>query len=246
MIELAKQSDYECYLASGVLAPAERQRAHLLLALRAELMKAPKQASEPHLIMIRLKWWEEAMAEVLSGKPHSQNQPMLCALADTDFTAKTLQPLIDARMIEAEVNKGTASRTDFDHYLRNDLLHLIQLITGEPADETAEAFAYMQLLRRLPQQLEQIIWPLDVMHQCGILPIATRLGTEEVALKQFVTFWIEEIESRLTSGQPSHPFTRQLHRITRHYAKALRKRDLQLSKLPPRLWWLPIALLSGR
>ena len=77
---LARALDRDRFLAAQFAPEPSRVRLLALLALNAEIARAPRAAREPLLAEMRLQWWYEAVSGVLAGKPPPR-QPALAAFA---------------------------------------------------------------------------------------------------------------------------------------------------------------------
>lgn len=77
---LARSDDRDRFLAAQFAPPPARARLLALLAVNAEIARAPGTARDPLLAEMRLKWWHEAVMTVLAGNPPPR-QPALAAFA---------------------------------------------------------------------------------------------------------------------------------------------------------------------
>ncbi|MCC7016691.1 MAG: squalene/phytoene synthase family protein, partial [Rhodospirillales bacterium] len=90
---LARSDDHDRFLAAQFASPPARARLLALLAVNAEIARAPGAVREPLLAEMRLKWWHEGVMTVLAGNPPPR-QPALAAFAramrDSNLTADRL------------------------------------------------------------------------------------------------------------------------------------------------------------
>lgn len=52
---------------------AVRRAGLAIMALHCEVMEIPLKTADPTLRLIRLKWWEDEIDKILSGKPHADS-----------------------------------------------------------------------------------------------------------------------------------------------------------------------------
>lgn len=89
-----RRDDEDRWLSSRY-APAEARRALVALyAFNLELARVRTAVSEPGLGAIRFRWWRDAVAELLKGKPPRQHD-VIEAVAEAKLSEKTLAGLID-------------------------------------------------------------------------------------------------------------------------------------------------------
>jgi hypothetical protein len=77
---LVRAEDRDRFLAAQFASPAGRARLLALLAVNAEIARAPRTAREPLLAEMRLQWWLDAVSAALAGSPPPR-QPALAAFA---------------------------------------------------------------------------------------------------------------------------------------------------------------------
>ncbi|WP_373353434.1 squalene/phytoene synthase family protein [Pseudoroseicyclus sp. CXY001] len=101
--EIVKAGDETRFLAAMSVAPAARAVLFPLYALNVELSRAAWGTSEPMIAAVRLTWWREALSEIEAGKvrKHEVVQPLAELMGRAPITAALLDPMIAARMTEA-------------------------------------------------------------------------------------------------------------------------------------------------
>lgn len=97
--EQVRRSDHDRWLCI-LLAPSAAQRDLLALtAFNLELARIREQIREPHMGLIRLQWWRDALAEAIAGRP--RQHPVCLELARLaavgGLDADALATMIDAR-----------------------------------------------------------------------------------------------------------------------------------------------------
>jgi phytoene/squalene synthetase len=254
---LSRHADYDSHLIAGMAAAPLRDELHLINALRDELIRAVKLNSEPTLAAIRLKWWEESIAAACNP-PHHQNHPLLLALEESDLKAGSFASWFDARATEIETRQGMESSADFYRYLDADFGSWFTLITrlhhAEPDASVAalaRAYGITSLLRQLPAHIQEsrILWPKEMLLQCGLNPAATEREDVSERLQQFVRERAEEATTLLLQSSPAHLPVKPLHHyalVTQLWLNKLQQKRYQITRLSPRLPTLPLRLALGR
>lgn len=97
-LSLISEADEDLALALNFAADADRPRLAALFALQVELRRVPEQAREAPLGEIRLRWWREAVQEIVDGKAPKAH-PVLAALAAARAVGPVELAAID-RLIE--------------------------------------------------------------------------------------------------------------------------------------------------
>ena len=183
--------DYDRYL-SALLAPADKRMDLMLLyALDAELARIPQTVREPMLAEIRLQWWRDALAPLLTdtgrgtGAMHRTGHPLADAFLELARTralpAGLIHGLIDARSTDF-VDRPLQDKAELWTYLAKTetaILLLAARILGtqnvpgldEGAASAGRAIGLMRLARRLAaghasaEMLTPLtLWPLDDRH----------------------------------------------------------------------------------
>ena len=106
---LAREGDFERYLASLFAPRARRPALWTLLAFNAEIARIPALVSEPAIGAIRLHWWRERLEAAAAGGPEAGGEagPPLAAALGAAVRAGALAParlmgLIDGRERELD------------------------------------------------------------------------------------------------------------------------------------------------
>ena len=105
--EAARLADPERFLATLFSKKETRDALWTILAFNAELAKARRAVSEPHIGLIRLQWWREALDEIEAGEPeraHPIVRSLKRAHVDGGIRLDLLQRVIDGR--EADMDEA--------------------------------------------------------------------------------------------------------------------------------------------
>ena len=97
---LARQHDFERYLATLFAPRRQRPALWILLAFNAEIARTREIVSEPAIGSIRLQWWREVLEAAAADGPvraHEVAAPLTAALHDGRLDAAPLEALIDGR-----------------------------------------------------------------------------------------------------------------------------------------------------
>lgn len=96
--DLARRFDRERWLCALFAPEAARPALLALLAFGTELGRIREQAREPHMALVRLQWWRDALAEARAGAPRAH--PVCRALAPLLARDEGLEPLLSG-MVDA-------------------------------------------------------------------------------------------------------------------------------------------------
>lgn len=106
-----RQHDYENYLCTLALPAAHRPAALALRAFNVETASALGAVKEPHLALVRLRWWRDAVAAVHRDDDDVPDHPVAVALAAVlrggrggARTRRWMNAIVDARVRDAESN----------------------------------------------------------------------------------------------------------------------------------------------
>lgn len=263
LLQQIRQQDYERYLCCLFEASAQQPALFALLALNQELAKTAEAVTEVATGMIRLKWWQEALEEILADKPPREH-PVVQAIARFEAAQlRALFPLIEARLQDIEYRKGFLHKQQFENYLQQtagvlhvelanhlcpDISHYQQTIL-----RAGQFYGLIGVLRAMPYHLERGIvrLPLDVMRQFSISPAAIEQGLEKEAFQHLMAYWMQEIAEQAASlsedikALPTElHLIKRLHIVALLYANALKKAGgnpgalpRRLPNLPLKLWW---------
>lgn len=103
--EIVSRADPERWRAAMAAPDASRPHLMALYAFNVEISRAPWATSEQMLARIRLKWWDEAVAEIYSGGPvrhHEVVDPLAGALGATGLPQSFFAEMIEARGFDAD------------------------------------------------------------------------------------------------------------------------------------------------
>ena len=105
-----RQFDYDRYLCSLFAHERGREDLWRLFGIHFEISKIPATVSDPRLAMLRLKWWQDAITDGVSGPDWMQE-----LLAKPCVDAEALQSLIKAHDLSLQQHPfGTPN--DLDEY----------------------------------------------------------------------------------------------------------------------------------
>lgn len=115
---MAREQDFERWLAALLAPPAARTDLSVILAFNAEVAKTRDVVSEPMLGQIRLQWWRETIEGAALGAPrgHPVAEGLAAVLAQGRVKADDLRALIDARETDL-TREGLNSLDDFLTYI---------------------------------------------------------------------------------------------------------------------------------
>ena len=254
--------DYDRYLCS--LYATQQHRAGLwgLIAFNHEVARTAESVSEANIGMIRLKWWLEALDEIYGSKPTRQHEVVFVlerAIQTYNLPRESFETIIQARGMDLDFMKGFQTHDQFYDYLHDTAgtFHLLmaQIYGLEMHEErhmavveTAKLYAIVGLLRSIPYHAEHgiIRWPLDVAKECGIAPEAIAQGVEVEALKRFVSYWLELVLADNENLKPVlkylPPIHQKMHHLAMIYARELHRVESGISRLPSRIWSMPLRL----
>jgi phytoene/squalene synthetase len=102
--EAVRKGDRDRWLCALFAPEAARPAVLALLAFNLELARIRDSVREPHMALIRLQWWRDAIGEAVAGAP--RRHPVCIALADGlarhEAMASLLNAMIDAREKDIE------------------------------------------------------------------------------------------------------------------------------------------------
>lgn len=190
MADTVRQHDFDRYF-TALFAPAEKRDAlFALYAFNHELARAREVASEPHLALVRLHWWREAVKG--AAKRHPVADAIAQALAADDLLATDLLTdllgMIDSR--EAESGHEIATIADWQAYLLGTAGGLAVaagrlLGMGEPEAlrPLGAAYGAAGVLRAVPALARRgrCLLPADVLAGHGLCPEAVVSGADPSA-----------------------------------------------------------------
>lgn len=153
---------------AAITAPPDRRGPLLALhALNLEAARAPWAARKPVVALMRLRFWDDALAEILAGgspRAHPVLEALAPVIRDRALPGDLLRGLVTARAADAD----PASPPDPESYLAataGGLMALSVRVLGEPADAAAAALGWAQgaanLLRALPDLAARGRMPLS-------------------------------------------------------------------------------------
>lgn len=103
MLDELRRHDPDRFLALLFMAPPARDTAMAVLALQHELQRTPQTVSQPMLGLIRLQWWQEALAEAAeTGRAPANAPPILHALLAAQDRAPVPLARLEAMILAQE------------------------------------------------------------------------------------------------------------------------------------------------
>lgn len=243
----AKNHDYDRYLCSLFVKADMREDVWVVLAFAAELARIVSIASEPTVAAIRLKWWQEALANLPNLPAAHASPPLLIALqgvlARHTIPTGLIDQMIAARMMEVEYPQGFDNQAMFERYLNGTCgaLHewLAWMVAPEKTQthrgliyESASMYAMVGLLRAMPYDARSGIVRWPILHTPEA--VGAQHWLNQIRHKQFTHH--HEIKTL-------PKFHRKLHAISQVYAKALWHHRDDMPRMPKRLGWVPWQLM---
>jgi phytoene/squalene synthetase len=103
-VEAVRTGDRERWLCALFAPETARAEIMVLLAFNLEVARVRDSVREPHMALIRLQWWRDALTEAMAGTP--RRHPVCVALAPVlarhAGLASVLETMIDARETDIE------------------------------------------------------------------------------------------------------------------------------------------------
>lgn len=140
---LVERGDPDRFLATMAAPPEARARLFPLVAFNLEVARAPWVTREPLIARMRLQWWQDAVAEIIDGRPpraHEVTGPLADVIAQARLPGSVFATLITARMWDIDGTPFTNEEAVVAHIDRGagSLAVLAALALGaEPAQEGA-------------------------------------------------------------------------------------------------------------
>jgi phytoene synthase len=102
--DIARRFDRERWLCTLFAPEAARPTLLALVAFGTELGRVREQAREPHMALVRLQWWRDALAEAKAGAPraHPVCRALVAPLARDPALEALLGAMVDAREKDIE------------------------------------------------------------------------------------------------------------------------------------------------
>jgi phytoene synthase len=191
---LVRQGDQDRYW-SALLAPEPARAALLALyAFNLELARVADEVSEPHIGLIRLKWWHDAVS---GGTAADAEHPVLAVLLrageDGVLPRAALAAMVEAREAEFDPD-GFASFEELERYLEATAgavfaLAARLLAKGDAAApwarDAAIAYGLTGLMRALPWHAARgrVFLPHSLLAAHGLHPDTIRSGNDNPDLR---------------------------------------------------------------
>jgi phytoene synthase len=102
--DIARRFDRERWLCTLFAPEAARPTLLALVAFGTELGRVREQAREPHMALVRLQWWRDALVEAKAGAPraHPVCRALVAPLARDPALEALLGAMVDAREKDIE------------------------------------------------------------------------------------------------------------------------------------------------
>ena len=145
-VNRVRQYDYENYLSTFALPPHHRPAALAVRAFNVETAQALGATKEPHLALMRLKWWRDSVAAIHAGKPGEVPQhPVAIALSAAIHGSgarvkRWLEQIVEARIKDAEMSGPPPGIPALEAYANNTASTLLYLLLdlGDVRDAEAD------------------------------------------------------------------------------------------------------------
>lgn len=127
--ELVARGDPERWRSAMTAEPPARPGLMTLYAFNLEIARAPWVASEPILAEIRLRWWQDAIAEIYDGAPprrHEVVEPLAGIIQADDLPRRLFEEMIAARAADSEPQPHR-DRAALELYIDHTAGHLMEL-----------------------------------------------------------------------------------------------------------------------
>ncbi len=258
----AKNHDYDRYLCSLFAKNSQRADAWVVIAFAAELARIVAIASEGTVAAIRLKWWQEALADLPNLPAGQASPPLLLALQGVmsrhTIPSGLIDQMISARMMEVEYPQGFDNLAMFERYINGTAgaLHewLAWMIAPEKMQtmrgiiyESAHIYAVIGLLRALPFHVHDNIvrWPVSMLHDYQLS--LTPAEIHSLDMKRFIEHWLNDIKRKQLTDQKAFAalpkLHRKLHALSHYYAKELWQHRADITHMPRQLGLMPWRLM---
>jgi phytoene synthase len=199
--DLVRRGDLDRYW-SALLGPDSARIALLALyALNVELARIAEDVSEPHIGLIRLKWWYDAVGGDPAGQAGEGGHPVLDVLipaaARYGLPADRLAAMVEAREAELDAD-GFANFEELERYLAATAGAVFELSArilaqgqGVPAGiaplahDAALAYGLTGLLRALPWHAAKgrVFLPRSLLAAHGLHPDTIRDSNDNPDLR---------------------------------------------------------------
>ena len=211
---IARSGDPDRALAA-LFAPREARADLLALcASNVELARIGEQVSEPHLGVIRLQWWRDAIDRAASGEAlgHPVADAIGATLRRCRLSRRRIEAMIDAREFDVTI-RIMPDRPSLDTYLESTAGALFALgaeclgARGGPletaAREAGVAYGLTGLMRALPVHAARgLVWlPADALRRHGTSPEAVLAGKSGEGLLALLGELREQARGALVEAQ---------------------------------------------
>lgn len=183
---MVRDADRERWLCA-LFAPDRVRPAMLaLLAFNLEVARARDAVREPHMALIRLQWWREALAEIAGGGP-VRRHPIVRAIADAKLDPTLLGKLVDARERDLD-DTPFADLGELEAYAAATSGDLAVAAGGEGCRDIGTGYALAGALIALPYYSRQRrnVLPVDLVAAAGLAPETIHEGKAGTRLEATV------------------------------------------------------------
>lgn len=128
-MEQVRRHDYEHYLCALHLEGRQRAAVLALRAFNVEIATVTNRAREPHLGLMRLVWWRDAIDALFKG--HAPEHPVLRALqavlAEVQLSKRWFSRLLEARIEDLDRETSPPTMEALEAYAENTASALLYL-----------------------------------------------------------------------------------------------------------------------
>ena len=234
---LVRRRDPDRFLTALFAPAAQRDALLALIAFNHELARAREATGEPHLALIRLQWWRDAVDG--SVRRHEIAEPLAAALDAGLLHRGDLLAMIDAREAEAEPAIATLPAwLDYVSGTAGGLAVASARLLGAPEPEALRplgaAYGIAGVLRSVPllAHRQRCLLPLDVLATHGLSPEAVIAAPLAEPVPRVLAELAQEGRELLTQGRDTRIPRRA---IAAALPAVLARRDL--SRTPPYPTW---------
>ncbi|MCI4664486.1 MAG: squalene/phytoene synthase family protein [Neomegalonema sp.] len=197
--EILRLGDPDRFEATLFAEEPMRERLFTLYAFNLELARASWRSREPHIVLMRLQWWRDVVADAVEGKPPRQHEvaaPLAQMVETGAVDLVALEAIMTAREAEAEP-EGFVDRASFDAYIAGAAGALMTCAAQVAAGRALTAFeqeacaalgrasGVARLLEATPKLAAhgKCLLPLHRADRAALLGGETTAGTRDVVMQ---------------------------------------------------------------
>jgi len=232
---LVREHDPDRFLLSLSAKGARRRALWALYAFNYEIAKTREVVTETTIGLIRLQWWQDAVAAIYDKAPVPKNmivEDMAQAVHAFGLTRKSFETLLYAREFDLEdtAPESLDGLMNYADFTCSPLVRLSLEVLGQAEEDAvagaaARAYALTGILRAIPFHMQDghCLLPQDVMAAHGIS--AENYGHADLgALSGVVRELAAQAEAVLPPRVKS-PHVREIKALTRLYLGQLKALD---------------------